>query len=258
MMTYLKAKIRSSIINWRHPELQSGQILKFEAVRHLNESYGHNGTIEDPISPVGKGELGYTGVHLELANIFTGVELGTWAIDSRTMDWLWDFLNQNKPNTILEFGSGSSTCLFCAWMKKYNESGIVISIEQNKEEAEKTSARLSKHGIANNGRVLFMETDAAGKIIVDLQKISQELHDKKVDMLFVDGPAGPIGCRENTLKDSMPLLAPSGHWFLHDSYRTGELDIINRWSTLKGVTTLGILARGKGLGVGRWDLGQRI
>ena len=253
MMTYLKAKIRSSIINWRHPELQSGQILKFETVRHLNERYGRNGTIEDPISPLGNGELGYKGVNSELTDIFTGVELGTWAIDSRTMDWLWDFLNQNKPNTILEFGSGSSTCLFCAWMKRHNKSGIVISIEQSRSEAEKTSARLAKHGMANNGRVLFMETDAAGKIIADHQKISQELHGKKVDMLFVDGPAGPTGCRENTLKSSMTLLAPTGHWFLHDSYRTGELKIIEQWSNLNGVMISGILSYGNGLGIGKWN-----
>lgn len=254
MMTYLKAKIRNSIVNRRHPELQSGQILKFETVRHLNESYSRNGTIEDPISPLGNGEIGYSGEHLELADIFTGIELGTWAIDSRTMDWLWDFLNQNKPNTILEFGSGSSTCLFCAWMKKYNKSGIVISIEQSKAEAEKTSARLSKHGMANNGRVLFMETDAAGKIIVDHQKISQELHGKKVDMLFVDGPAGPTGCRENTLKDSIPVLARTGNWFLHDAYRTGELDIINQWNNTNGIFSRGILAYGNGLCVGNWNL----
>ena len=258
MIPYLKARIRNCIINWKHPELQSGKILNIDTVRHISEIYSRNGAIEDPISPLGCKEIGYTGVHSELADIFTGVELGTWAIDSRTMDWLWDFLNQNKPNTILEFGSGSSTCLFCAWMKRHNKSGIVISIEQSRSEAEKTSARLAKHGMANNGRVLFMETDAAGKIIADHQKIAQELHGKKVDMLFVDGPAGPTGCRENTLKDSMPLLAPSGHWFLHDSYRTGELDIIKRWPTLKGVTALGILARGKGLCVGRWDLEQHI
>ncbi len=256
MITYLKAKIRNSIINWKHHELQSGQILDFDTVRHLNESYSRNGTIEDPISPLGKGEIGYTGEHSELADIFSGVELGTWAIDSRTMDWLWDFLNKNKPNTILEFGSGSSTCLFCTWMKKYNKSGMVISIEQNKSEAEKTSARLSAHGMANNGKVIFMETDAAGRIIVDQRKIAQELHGKKVEMLFVDGPAGPTGCRENTLMASMPLLATSGHWFLHDSYRTGELDIIKRWSVLNGITTIGILARGKGLCVGRWELEQ--
>ena len=169
------------------------------------------------------------------------------------MDWLWDFLNQNKPNTILEFGSGSSTCLFCAWMKKYKESGIVISIEQNKAEAEKTSDRLYKHGMANNGSVLFMETDTAGRIIIDHQKISQELHGKKVDMLFVDGPAGPTGCRENTLRDSFPVLAHSGHWFLHDAYRTGELNIISQWNNLKGISSYGILASGNGLCVGKWD-----
>lgn len=252
MITYLKAKIRNSIINWKHHELQSGQILDFDTVRHLNESYSRNGTIEDPISPLGKGEIGYTGEHSELADIFSGVELGTWAIDSRTMDWLWDFLNKNKPNTILEFGSGSSTCLFCAWMKKYKESGIVISIEQNKAEAEKTSDRLYKHGMANNGSVLFMETDTAGRIIIDHQKISQKLHGKKVDMLFVDGPAGPTGCRDNALKDSIPFLAKSGHWFLHDSYRTGELRIIEQWSKLNGVMVHGILSRGNGLGIGKW------
>lgn len=253
MLNYLKTALRSYLIRKQHPELQSGQILDFDTVRHLNESYCRNGTIEDPISPLGKGEIGYTGEHSELADIFSGVELGTWAIDSRTMDWLWDFLNKNKPNTILEFGSGSSTCLFCTWMKKYNKSGMVISIEQNKSEAEKTSARLSAHGMANNGKVIFMETDAAGRIIVDQRKIAQELHGKKVEMLFVDGPAGPAGCRENTLMASMPLLSPSGHWFLHDSYRTGELRIIEQWSNLNGVMVHGILSFGNGLGVGEWN-----
>ena len=253
MIPYLKARIRNCIINWKHPELQSGKILNIDTVRHINEIYSRNGAIEDPISPLGYKEIGYTGVHSELADIFTGVELGTWAIDSRTMDWLWDFLNQNKPNTILEFGSGSSTCLFCAWMKKHNQNGIVISVDQSTQESKKTKSRLSTHNISDKGHVICMDVDATGKFIIDTGRISAILNGKKIDMLFVDGPAGSIGCRENTLKESMQLFASSGHWFLHDAYRVGELGILEQWSKIDGITAQGILACGHGLGIGHWN-----
>ena len=254
MLAYIQDRIRNIIINRRHPELQSGKILDFEHVCQLHNAYSRNHTIENPISPVGKKEIGYSGSNAELVDIFKGIELGTWAIDSRTIDWLWDFLSTSKPNAILEFGSGSPTCLFSAWMQHYNKSGMLISVEQHRSEAEKTSARLREHGIASNGRVLCMDTDAAGRIIVDCDKILHELNGRKIDMLFSDGPAGPVGCRANTLTDSMPLFAQSGHWFLHDSYRIGELGIIKEWENVKGVAVGGILASGNGLGIGRWDL----
>ena len=236
----------------RHPELRSGQILEYATVQHLNYEFSNDGSIEDPLFPVGYHENGYKGDICELANIFKDVELGTWAIDSRTMDWLWDFLLNQRPNTILEFGSGSSTCLFCAWMKKHNPLGAIISIDQSKQESEKTTARLASHGF-RNGCVIYMDVDKDGKFVIDTEEISRRLNGRKIDMLFVDGPAGPTGCRENTFKDSMLLFEPSGHWFLHDSYRTGELGIIKQWATIKGVMTDGILACGNGLGMGRWN-----
>ena len=254
MLSYLKTALRSYLIRKKHPELQSGRIIGFDVVKNLNDALCRGGAIEDPLASIGGREIGYTGTREELSNIFDGVELGTWATDSRTIDWLWDSLSRNRPNAILEFGSGSSTCLFCEWMKRHNPSGIVISVEQSRAESEKTSRRLHEHGMSGNGRVVFMDVDSAGRIVVDCEKIAALLNGRKVDMLFVDGPAGPSGCRENTFCDSMPLFSASGHWFIHDAYRTGELNAIARWSSIDGVSVTGILCCGNGLGTGQWQL----
>ena len=253
MIKKIKSIINRILVKYNHPELQSGKIIRIEDAKKVANAYSQNGSFDDPISFLGKKGIGYSGANKNLTEIFNGVELGTWAIDSQTIDWIWDYLSTHKPNTILEFGSGSSTCLFCAWMKKYNPKGLIISIEQNPEEAKNTSKKLYSHNIAEYGHVLSMDVDSQGQIILDQEKIKSILNDRKFDLVFIDGPAGPNGCRENTLPSSIPLLSSSASWFLHDSYRIGELEILNKWSKLKGISAIGIVALGNGLGIGTWE-----
>lgn len=179
-----------------------------------------------------------------------GVELGTWAIDENTIDFLWSRLCEIRPETVLEFGSGSSTIVFSEWMKENNPDGLVVSIDQNEWAAKQTLETLRRFGLENLAKILVFGQDANERFIIDHESIKVAFGHRKVDVLFSDGPAGREGCRDNTLPDSFPLLADSAHWFLHDALRDPELDILRSWSNNPGVEVNGIVPFGNGLAVG--------
>lgn len=201
-----------------------------------------------------QGERGYIGLHAELKGIFENIELGTWAIDSKTMDFFWEHLSSKRVNTILEFGSGSSTCLFAAWMRCNNPEGRVISVDQNIWAANETRERLRMHCLETYSTVLVMDRRDDDRYSIDIEKLKEALSGRAVEMLFVDGPAGCDGCRDNTLPDSLSLFAEEGDFFVHDALRDGELDILLKWDRIQGVEVAGVMPYGNGLGVGKWRI----
>ena len=215
----------------------------------------HSGT--DSLSPVSfrQGEIGYHGAHVELNDVFAGKELGTWAIDSRTIDFIWERLDVRRPNTIVEFGSGSSTCVFASWLKKSNPNGMIVSIDQNEWAAQETVGCLETFGLQGFVKLLIMNQGADDRYVIDLSQLGDALQGRRIDLVFSDGPAGVDGCRDNTLPSVLPLLADEAIWFLHDALRDGEMNICQLWKTIKGISVEGIVPFGKGLAVGTWNKG---
>ena len=209
---------------------------------------------KDSLLPVrfNKGEHGYHGVHPELSKVFEDVELGTWAIDSMTMDYFWNHLSLKKTDVILEFGSGSSTCLFAAWMRSSNPDGLIVSVDQNEWAANETRKRLKRYNLDKYSKVLVMDRRDDDRYNIDIEKLREALSGRTVEMLFVDGPAGREGCRDNTLPECTALLADEGDFFIHDGLRDSEIDILMKWHQIKGVEVSGVLPYGNGLGVGTW------
>ena len=46
------------------------------------------------------------------------------------------------------------------------------------------------------------------------------------------------------------FAVPGARWFLDDSFRDGELRVLNHWNRVHGIVVEGIYPIGKGLGVG--------
>ncbi len=135
-------------------------------------------------------------------------------------------------------------------MKENNPDGLVVSIDQNEWAAKQTLETLRRSGLKNLARILVFGQDANERFIIDHKSIKVALGDRKVDVLFFDGPACREGCRDNTLLDSFPLLADSAHRFLNDALRDPELEILRRWSNNLGVEVNGIVPFGNGLVAG--------
>ena len=214
----------------------------------------------DSLFPISfrKGEIGYRGKHGELASVFAGAQLGTWAIDSKTIDFIWERMDERHPKTIVEFGSGSSTCVFASWLKKNNPDGKIVSIDQNEWAAQETEERLKAFGLQGFVKLLVMKQGANDRYEVDLSLLGDALQGRKVDLVFSDGPAGVDGCRDNTLPAVLPVLADEAIWFLHDALRDGEMNICQTWGKINGISVEGIVPFGNGLAVGIWNNCRKV
>ena len=251
---FLKMVWRTIVVRRRYSEFSSIAPLPLDrwlAIRDIErDRYG----CKDILFPVAfrKGTHGYHGTCASLKNALSGVELGTWAIDEDTIDFLWKRLDSIHPDTILEFGSGSSTIVFSVWMKQNNPNGRVISIDQNEWAANQTLERLSELQLGKWAEVLVFSQNENDQFIIAKERITSTLKDQKIDLLFSDGPAGKAGCRANTLPDCIPFLSNISHWFLHDSLRDPELEILRNWSAIPGILVEGVVPLGNGLAVGQY------
>lgn len=188
----------------------------------------------------------------ELCGLFdSSVQMGTWAIDQRGAKLLWEWLEKERPSHIFEFGSGVSTLVIGAWIKQSCTLGTsCVSIDQNQHDAEKTNAWLKRVGLSDFVNVYHVPIDGAGKYQFD--EINHITSGTKFDFVFVDGPAGPDGCRRHTLPALKSHLSDKGVWFLHDALRDGELDIVQQWQRDDIFRTKGIYVVGQGLAMGEW------
>jgi len=181
----------------------------------------------------------------------SSVQMGTWAIDQNGAKMLWEWLEKERPAHIFEFGSGVSTLVFGAWIKQSATQGTsCVSIDQNRRDAEKTNAWLKRLGLSDFVIVHHVPVDVSGRY--HLAEASGIMNGVKYDFVFVDGPAGPDGCRCHTLPALRPHLSDKGVWFLHDALRDGELYAIQQWQRDDVFRTKGIYAVGQGLAVGEW------
>ena len=250
MIGYLKDIWHSALMRRRYSEFKSTSPIPVGRWLDIARQEGR----PNALVPVrfNKTERGYSGLHPELVPIFEDAELGTWAIDSATMDFFWEHLSSNNVNVILEFGSGSSTCLFAAWMRCNNPKGLVVSVDQNEWAANETRERLIRHGLGEYSKVLVMGRRDDDRFNIDIEILKETLSGRMVEMLFVDGPAGCDGCRDNTMPESLTLFADKCDIFLHDALRDGELGVLLKWSEIKCVEVAGVIPYGNGLGVGKW------
>ena len=255
MVSFLRQIWNTAAVRRRHPELNEARVIRLDALNKIRDEEFLRSGMSDVLTPVlfRKGTNGYHGSHHELKSVFAGVELGTWAIDEKTMDWFWDTLDQVNPSVILEFGSGCSTCLFAAWMRLRNPRGVVVSVDQNEWAAEQTCNWLRRVGLDGFVKVLVMPLDRYDNYIVKVADIKNLLGGRTVDVVFSDGPAGRRGCRENTLPSVFGVLSSSAHWYLHDALRDGELEILRKWESQPGVSVNGVLPFGNGLAIGTFD-----
>lgn len=255
MLELVRRIVRSKMLRLRHSEFSSQVPVGVERWLAFVSS-----SEKDSLLPVRfrQGESGYQGVHDELKAVFVGQELGTWAIDSKTIDFIWDRLDKKRPDTIVEFGSGCSTCVFASWMKKKNPNGIIVSIDQNEWAAQETQGRLRAFDLQSFVKMINMKQDANDRYEVDLDRLGDALSGREINLVFSDGPAGVDGCRDNTLTSVIPLLADDAVWFLHDALRDGELEICRAWGTIKGISVEGIVPFGNGLAVGTWSKSPTI
>lgn len=158
---------------------------------------------------------------------------GGWAIDTFHGKFLVQTLIEQKPKTIVELGSGTSTVLIARTLQLMgidDASHIAVDHETKYLGLSKEYARLN--GIEN--RVAWLECPL--RRYENLDKLwygglVEQLGGKKIDLLIIDGPPGPI--QKHSRYPALPLLMPflNEHCIvvLDDASRDEEQEIARMW-----------------------------
>jgi hypothetical protein len=198
-----------------------------------------------------------TGAQLEVSELqalLWNDELGMASLDKSVIERLWCLIQQERPNCVIECGSGISTVVLAKYASLAHSQGAcpprILSFEQDRQIQEGVESRLAECELGDYVKILYAPLSAEGKYKFDVNILSSLLGAEKADYLLIDGPFGPEGCRRWTI----PLLArfcrPGAKWFLDDAFRDGELQVLRTWAHLPGLTVKGIFPIGKGLGTG--------
>lgn len=154
-----------------------------------------------------------------------------WSAAPDFLKIISDYCLENKPGTIVECSSGTSS-LVLSQCCKLNNHGHVYSLENDEEFVEKTTRHLTEHQLTEYNDVIYSplrECDLNGEYYqwYDLN----DLPEVEIDMLVVDGPPGFI--QKNSRYPAVPLLhgllSNNCIVFLDDAAREDEKEIVNLW-----------------------------
>jgi predicted O-methyltransferase YrrM len=151
--------------------------------------------------------------------------LGGWAASADFLVILAEHILREKPEIIVEFGSGVST-ITAARCIQINKRGRLITYDHDAFFAGTTRERAMRLGLEVDIRVVPLSANAgfSGK----WYEVS-DLPDR-IDLIVVDGP--PIAIHPETRGGAgliIPRLSTNGVVLLDDAQRAGEKAIVERW-----------------------------
>ncbi|HEX7767647.1 MAG TPA: class I SAM-dependent methyltransferase, partial [Nitrospira sp.] len=193
----------------------------------------------------------------ELQSLIPLDSLGGWALCAETIDYLMEYIRIQRPSSILEFGSGTSS-LALAWVMNRlhgpSDRAYVYSIDQSATYIQKAKDLLARHGLLRHVR--FLQADVIDQQIGSvnttcyhlpapvLHRFFEGVHP---DCVVIDGPAGHNGVRFGTIPLVRNYLSSQASVFLDDGLRDSELDTAEQWELLQYVRWDGMRWSGKGL-----------
>lgn len=193
-----------------------------------------------------------------LAELLGNRELGGWSLSPGTIDFLEQVILEQRPELVLEFGSGVSTaCL--AWLQRQarGDSGrpLVVSLEEDDEHARETTTQLQELGLSASVTVLtapLVDQVVEGSVercySLPTDKLSEAFGSRRAELVLVDGPSlGAGGSRFATVPLARDLIAETAVIFLDDARRDAELQVARRWQRLPWLEICGVHLVGKGL-----------
>lgn len=156
----------------------------------------------------------------------------SWAISPDMSRILLQQISKIQPECIVECGSGLSTILMAAALKK-NGKGKLLALEHSLDEVQKNSSLLTEHHLeafaeivhaplcshdVNGETMLWYDTSFLNKINV-------------IDLLFIDGPPQrDSGCaRYPTLHLLKRKISTQTTIILDDAGRQPEQSTVKRW-----------------------------
>jgi len=156
-----------------------------------------------------------------------------WSAAADFLTIISDYCRQNKPKTIVECSSGTSS-LVLSRCCQLNQHGHVYSLENGQQFVDQTQQQLGDFSLSGFCEVVHAPLQNIQ--IGDENFQWYELYNfpvSKIDLLVIDGPPGFI--QEHSRYPALPLLydqlADECAVFLDDAARDDEQEIVVRWLT---------------------------
>ncbi len=199
--------------------------------RWVNDFYRYSVDVQIDQSANRKEEIAR--LYLELNPIAPLPLKASWALSPDLREVLVDMLKENKPQNIVECGSGLST-IICGYMAKRNEIGHVFSLEHHKLFYETTKNSIKLHGLEEYVTLIYAPLT---RIMIndkewlwyDLLEVQRNID--HIDFLIIDGPPG--NTQKNARYPAIPVLI--NHFseeisiVVDDSNRKEDRESIDRW-----------------------------
>lgn len=181
------------------------------------------------------------------------VFLGGWSIDTFLGRYLIQHLLEHRPKCIVELGSGSSTIIISRALQIMGEKKTVhIAVDHESKYLDLTRASAQLNGVSEGIEFLHCPLER----YESLDKLwygglAERLGDRKIDLLVIDGPPGPL--QPMSRYPALPLLQPymSEHCtvILDDAERDEEQEIARRWVQENPAFNLTFTSEGHGLAI---------
>lgn len=155
--------------------------------------------------------------------------LGSWKADVGLLTMVADHILEQKPRTIVEFGTGASTLIVARALQMIG-GGEFISIEQHADFADKTREWLANHGLKADLRAVPLKPapDAWSGLWYDHGPLPD-----RIDFMLIDGPPWTIHpFTRGAAADLFGRITPGGVVMLDDGARPGERVVARRWRKL--------------------------
>ncbi len=153
--------------------------------------------------------------------------LGSWKADTRLLHRIVDHIETERPELIVEFGTGAST-LIASRALQMNGTGRLISFDQHADFVDATRQWLADHGLAADLRCVPLAPSPGDwpGLWYDHGPLPDD-----IDLMLIDGPCWtihPFG--RGAASNAFGNMAVGGTVMLDDGARPGERIVRRRWA----------------------------
>jgi predicted O-methyltransferase YrrM len=238
---------------------RTGPIAPLGDVRKLRAAVGRrDALVNDLVSGPPR-----TSAQLEpaLRALIGDMAIGAWALDETTLSELATIVRRERPEAILELGSGTSTVLLSALLRELHGDQArdrLVTLEQDSHWANVTRDALVRRGLAHVASVHCVPVgpprDGVPACYLPTQHAIASLRAAAPQLVLVDGPTLDSGAsRVGAVELARPYVRDNALLLLDDALRDAELLVAEAWSQRDDVVVDGIKLIGKGLLIGRFS-----
>lgn len=153
--------------------------------------------------------------------------LGSWKADTYLLHRLVDLIEEHKPRTIVELGSGATTLVLARALELIGTGGRLVSYDQNAEFVASVRRWLKENGA--DGELRHAPLSRRSR---DWPGLWYQLDGvpSVIDLLVIDGPPWSVHPYVRGAAESLfARLGPQGLVVLDDAARPGERVVARRW-----------------------------